>query len=109
MIKRSDSSFLFKDDTLTLVLYPLAALGQSWVCDSTANVVATVIQADTMHFFGIQDSVKTFSFSNGKVLQLSKSFGLIKCTDFYSGDTLCISGVATGCFGLAPLGPTRNI
>lgn len=103
MIKRSDSSYLLKDDTLTFVLLPHSSLGQNWVCDSSTNVVATVTTLDTITLFGFQDSVKTISLSNGKSLQLSKNFGLIRCSDFYSGSTYVLAGLQNAAVGLHPL------
>lgn len=65
------------EDPGVLVLETQAALGDTFIFDSTASISATVTMLDTGRVFGQLDSLKTYLLSNGDSVVLSRSYGLI--------------------------------
>jgi hypothetical protein len=91
-IRRSiNGVYAFYDDTSvdfyrrdTFVIQTLANAGDSWLYDTAANITATVQLVYPLTQFGVSDSGKQISLSNGAQIILSKSFGLL----FFTADTL---------------------
>ena len=97
---RNDSTFYYESySTLPFYLLPKAAVGESWTVTSTyggndynqITITCSAKQIET--FFGITDSVKTFTMTpngtslnqvpvNNFVMKLSKNYGLIEYVPF---------------------------
>ncbi len=71
--------------TTQYTLKTLNGLDSSWLFDPSNNIIATIIGIKTEEIFGVYDSVKVISLSNGNVVKLSKNFGIIQFPDFVSG------------------------
>ena len=83
-------------DVLNLTIIPTASVGQSWVSNASTGQTASVTAADLGTVLGQPDSVKTIQFSNGATWLLSKSHGLLRCPDPYTGGlTVQLSGLET--------------
>jgi len=77
MLVSASETILLDPDTL--VVRQLDAVGSTW--PSTSGGMATVNYAHDTTVFGIADSVKEVSYSDGRSLLLSRSFGLIEHAD----------------------------
>ncbi|MCF6342951.1 MAG: T9SS type A sorting domain-containing protein [Bacteroidales bacterium] len=76
-----DGKWYFQD-TAGFVLLPRANLSDSWLFDTANNVLATITEKSFTEVFGqVFDSVKTISLSNGKVIRLSKNYGILEFPD----------------------------
>jgi hypothetical protein len=94
IVLRNQPQFLLKqmgneDEGIYNFSYPgeftiktLANLGENWTFDADNNITAEVTTVSIEVVFGVQDSVKIFSLSDGNDIQLSKSFGITKFPDF---------------------------
>ncbi len=85
MVKKSDSLYIFQD-TSEFRIMPRLKFGQSWIYDTENNISAVISYEGETDFFGIADSIKTISLSNGKSITISKNFGIIQFyaqTDYY--------------------------
>ena len=60
------------------LILPLAQPGESWVFDTLNQIQAQVIGVEEQEVFDQIDSVKTIELSDGRIIQLSKSFGLLQ-------------------------------
>jgi hypothetical protein len=74
-------SFTFSNPE-SFVINVLANTGETWIFDQENNIIAQVISESVENIFGIQDSIKWISLSDGNEIRLSKSFGLLKFPDF---------------------------
>lgn len=90
MTQKPDGSLVFASDNIffdtSIVIFPGAYLGQTWVAVAESGVMATVIDTDEGPVFDTQDSIKTILFSNGAEWILSKNYGLVGATDFNQGN-----------------------
>jgi hypothetical protein len=65
-------AFLWMQDSSSMVIYPGAGLGDSWVFDSTHNLTAQVYSKEAAVVFGVSDSVK-FIDVEGRDVIISKN------------------------------------
>jgi len=78
---------------LEFTLIPTAGLGQSWASNGLTASVTAIALGEVL---GQPDSVKTIQFSDGAMWLLSKSHGLLRCPDpFSGGQTVQLSGLET--------------
>ncbi|MBN1337937.1 MAG: T9SS type A sorting domain-containing protein [Bacteroidales bacterium] len=72
-----------------------AKTGDTWIFDSTGNIVATVIETTIMDIFGIADSVKTIDLNSGieDIIRISKNFGLIGFPDLEDDGVYTLEGI----------------
>ena len=64
-------------DPGSFVILPNASLGTSWTYDTLANVQAIIAEVDTVDQFGTATPRKTIDLSNGDVLVISESNGIL--------------------------------
>jgi len=74
-------------------------IGSSWTFDMTNNIDAEVTELLTENIFGIQDSVKVISLSDGNEILLSKNFGIIKFPDFENEGYYELVGLQNTAYG----------
>ncbi|NOX47074.1 MAG: T9SS type A sorting domain-containing protein, partial [Chlorobi bacterium] len=79
------------------LFFTLAGLGQSW--GFTSNIEAEITNITEESVFGVPDSVKTISLSDGNEIHLSKNFGILKFPDFENGGYFELTGVQDTEFG----------
>ena len=93
MIKVSDSLYIFQD-TSEFIIMPLKKFGESWMFDEENNITASVSYAIETEIFGIPDSLKNISLSNGNKIKFSKNFGIIEfpADNDYSYELVGIEG-----------------
>ena len=77
MIKKSDSLYQFQD-TIQFSIMPLLKFGQTFVYDENNEINAVISYQGIETIFGIEDSIKHISLSNGKIIKISKNFGIIE-------------------------------
>lgn len=86
MTQKPDGSLVFASDNIffdtSIVVFPGAYLGQTWLAVAESGVMASVISVDEDPALGVQDSIKTILFSNGAEWILSKNYGLLGASDF---------------------------
>jgi hypothetical protein len=75
MHRKPNGDYIFFSPGESL-LKPLAALSESWIYDTAANITAQVTAIGAELVLGEPDSVKTVSLSNGRVIRLSKGHGI---------------------------------
>lgn len=82
IMKRPDFTYVckfkavpFTFDTATRVIRTKAEIGDSWLFKT--GITATVVQKRADVMFGMEDSIKVISLSNGDSMRLSKRFGLM--------------------------------
>jgi len=76
-----NDSYFWMQDSASMVIYPHADLNETWLLDSTHNLTAEVTALSETSIFGQMDSVKTIDI-DGREIQISKSFGIIKFPDY---------------------------
>jgi len=74
-------------------------IGSSWTFDMTNNINAEITELLTENIFGIQDSVKVISLSDGNDIRLSKNFGILKFPDFENDGYYELVGIQNTEFG----------
>ncbi|MDD2564671.1 MAG: T9SS type A sorting domain-containing protein [Salinivirgaceae bacterium] len=101
MIKKSDSLFQFSD-TIQFSVKPLMKYGQMFQYSETPEVNAIVSFEGIETVLEVEDSVKILSLSNGKIVKISKNFGIIY---FQQNDNYYnLIGIKNGnSFGVNPL------
>jgi hypothetical protein len=77
----------------------LASYGETWVFDDQMNITAEVTTLSMEDVFGVQDSVKVISLSDGNEIRLSKSFGILKFPDFENYDYYELVGIQNTNYG----------
>ena len=94
IVLRHQPQFLLKQmeatgDGIYIFSYPgeftiktLANPGENWIFNPENNITAEVSSISIEGVFGVQDSVKVISLSDGNEIRLSKSFGILKFPDF---------------------------
>lgn len=89
----TDNRTIFKNENIFVILH-LATENQSWIFDTLQNISAVISQMTYEDLFqGISDSIKYIELSNGEMIKLSKSYGVIEFPDFYySGQTYYLQG-----------------
>jgi hypothetical protein len=87
---KNDSIYHFRSPG-SFVIKPQSKLSENWLYDSINNIRATVIEINSIVLFGINDSVKKISLSNGNSIEISKSFGIIYFT--LPNDTFTLVGI----------------
>jgi type IX secretion system substrate protein len=80
--KLANGIFYF-NDTSKIVLNSLAALNDTWLFDSIANINAQIISIAASAIFGSNDSVKTILLSTGDTIRFSKNYGILQFPDLY--------------------------
>jgi len=92
-------------DTNSFQIYPRASVGESWVFvqNAAASIQATVTHIVPSTSWGVADSLKVISLSNGTEIRLSQQFGILTFPDFSQpGLTFTLIGVEnpSNTFGL---------
>ncbi|HKR04402.1 MAG TPA: T9SS type A sorting domain-containing protein [Bacteroidia bacterium] len=82
VLKLADGNFYF-NDTSKIVLNSFAALNDTWLFDSVANITAQIISTALSTVFGINDSVKTILLSSGDTINFSKNYGILQFPNLY--------------------------
>jgi hypothetical protein len=100
MIKLENGIYHFTDPGY-YILYSQAGLNDSWVFDLDENLTAQVILLEQEEVFGILDSVKTISLSDGSEIKISKSFGILQFPDFENGGFYELVGIQDSEYGLS--------
>ncbi|MFP4664487.1 MAG: T9SS type A sorting domain-containing protein [Bacteroidales bacterium] len=78
-------AFLWMKDSSSMVIYPGAEVGDSWVFDSTHNLTAQVYSKEASDVFGVSDSVK-FIDVEGRDVIISKNMGILTFPDYATED-----------------------
>jgi len=90
MTKKPDGRLIFEAQNFifdtSIVVYPNANLGDSWLAVLDGNITATVSSVAVSVVLGIQDSIKTIQFSNGAEWVISRQHGIISIPDFNTGN-----------------------
>jgi hypothetical protein len=76
-LKNTDNEWHVFKDTSTYVFKIRAPLGDSWIFDSTHNIIATVSKIKYDTIFGQQDSLKYIILSSADTIIISKNYGII--------------------------------
>ncbi len=90
LIKQEGGVYLCTDP-FDYLLLTKAGSGDTWNFTNSISAEVTNITQDDV--FGIQDSVKTISLSDGNEIRLSKNFGIIKFPDFENGGYYELVGI----------------
>ncbi len=77
----------------------LANTGENWIFNPENNITAEVSSISIEDIFGVQDSVKYISLSDGNEIRLSKSFGILKFADFENGGNYQLMGIQDTDYG----------
>jgi hypothetical protein len=77
----------------------LANPGEIWIFNLENNITAEVNSISVEDVFGVQDSVKVISLSDGNEIRLSKSFGILKFPDFENGGNYDLVGIQNTEYG----------
>ena len=93
-VTKTDSCFIFSD-TLNFQLFPKAHTGFSWLLDTIDSIQATILSGYSTTTFGVTDSVKIISLSNGDSIIISKNFGIIFFSVPYYSEKYELAGVET--------------
>ncbi|NOU47793.1 MAG: T9SS type A sorting domain-containing protein [Bacteroidales bacterium] len=81
-------------DTSQYVLYPTADIGSYWVFDQSKHISAFVESVQNETILGLADKMKTFKLSNGKIIKLSKNWGIMSIPNFnQEGETFNLTGI----------------
>lgn len=64
-----------------------AALNDSWLFDTTANVTAQVVFAGNATVLGFPDSLKTILLSTGDTIRFSKNYGIVQWPNGYGNNS----------------------
>lgn len=94
--KHANGVFVFATPENYLIR-SLANMGNVWMFNNGTEAEVTSITEEVV--FGVQDSVKIISLSDGNELKLSKSFGLTKFPDFENGGYFELAGIQDTEFG----------
>jgi len=73
--------------------FSLTNAGESWLFGTENNLTATVNSISYDEVFGIMDSVKYISLSDGSEIILSKSFGFLQFPDFENDGNFNLVGI----------------
>ncbi|MEI6885246.1 MAG: T9SS type A sorting domain-containing protein [Bacteroidota bacterium] len=79
MYKRSVGKYEFRYPG-SFLIKTFANSGESWLYDTANSITATVFSVSLQQVFGTADSVKEIHLSNGGILKLSKTHGLLQFT-----------------------------
>ena len=74
-------------------------LGATWIFDLTNIVDAEITACYEEEIFGVLDSVKMISLSDGSEILLSKNFGILKFPDFENGGYFELVGIQGTAYG----------
>lgn len=74
----STNSWFLEWSDLEVTIKPQAASGESWTYDLGQNLTATVTNLSEEQVYGILDSVKVISLSNGGSIRIAKAHGLLE-------------------------------
>ena len=96
IVKQDGGMYLFIDP-FDYLLLTQADLGVTW--NFTNNISAEVTNILIGNIFGVQDSVKTISLSDGNEIWLSKNFGILKFPDFENGGYFELVGLQDTNYG----------
>lgn len=80
-------------------IYAYADLGESWSFTGTSGISAEVTSLFTESVFGVTDSVKVISLSDGNEIRLSKNFGILQFPDFENVGYYELVGIQATEFG----------
>lgn len=68
-------------DPASMVILPQSTLGQSWLFDTLANVMASVSAVDVVQVFGNDVARKVIDLSDGSVISISEDLGVLSWGD----------------------------
>ena len=74
-------------------------LGATWLFDLTNIIDAEITACYEEEIFGVLDSVKMISLSDGNEILLSKNFGILKFPDFENGGIFELVGIQNTDYG----------
>ncbi len=74
-------------------------LGATWLFDLTNIIDAEITACYEEEIFGVLDSAKMISLSDGNEIRLSKNFGIIKFPDFENGGYFELVGIQDSDYG----------
>ncbi|MDB4303483.1 T9SS type A sorting domain-containing protein [Desulfosarcina sp.] len=100
MIRLENGVYHFADPGF-YILKTQATTGASWVFDLDNNTLATVSEEIQEEVFGVLDSVKIISISDGSEIKLSKSFGILKFPDIGNNGFYELVGIQGTEYGLS--------
>ncbi|MCB2220312.1 MAG: T9SS type A sorting domain-containing protein [Bacteroidetes bacterium] len=80
-------------------IYASGDLGDSWSFSGISGISAEVTSLTTENIFGVTDSVKVISLSDGNEIKLSKNFGILKFPDFENVGYFEITGIQGTAYG----------
>lgn len=96
---RLDSGVYVFTDPGSFTIRSLANVGSIWTFDLEDEIESEVTAIDEIEFFGVSDSVKTISLSNGNEIWLSKSFGIVQFPYFDGSGNYELVGIQDTEFG----------
>jgi hypothetical protein len=76
-LRNIDNEWYIFKDTSTYVFKIKTSPGDSWIFDSTNNVIATLSKIKYDTIFGQQDSLRYISLSSADTIIISKNYGII--------------------------------
>ncbi len=96
-VKKQGLGYYHFASPLNYFLPVLTGSGSTWYFTSTITAEITEITVEDV--FGVQDSVKTISLSDGNEIRLSKGFGILKFPDFENGGYYELVGIQDSGYG----------
>lgn len=97
MTRKPDGSLVFHAEhaffDTTIILWPMANTGFSWVAVAKDQVTASVESVTEGTVLGETDSLKVIQFSNGAQWVLSQHHGLVSCPDMKGYGTVQLTGL----------------
>ena len=91
--------FYLIGDPYNYTIYAYGDLGESWSFTGTSGISAEVTSLFTESVFGVTDSVKVISLSDGNEIKLTKNFGILQFPDFENGGYFELVGIQDTEFG----------
>ena len=85
--------FYLIGDPYNYTIYAYGDLGESWSFTGTSGISAEVTSLFTESVFGVTDSVKVISLSDGNEIRLSKNFGILQFPDFENSGSFELVGI----------------
>ena len=92
MIKKSDSLYIFSDTT-EFIIKPLSNYADTWIFNEANSISAIITAVIEENIFGQIDSVKIISLSNGKIIKISKNFGILQFFDWQTNANYSLVGI----------------
>lgn len=76
-----------------VVLFPRKSLNESWLYDTLNNITAEIILKEERMIFNVMDSVMVIQLSNLEIIEVSKTYGLLKFPDNGQGEEINLVGI----------------